>query len=405
MYFAVNLGRSNLPANISAIAQSEGIAKNALGLMATLFFISYGSGQFLCGIIAEHLNAAALISTGAVLACIANFTTAWADSVRIMQICWMVNGMGQSLIWISMTKILSEYLSEQQCINACVHIGITGPLAAFCIYGLSSLLLIGSGWRMVFFISGVFILLAVILWILIIPYILKSEKNEAVNKEKIHFKNNPGRKKIKTGYSLILVGSASGLGWLIGISCIQGVLKDGLNTWVPTYLVDTFRISPSFSAALSMILPVCSIVGIYLSRFVAKNYLKNEADSAILFLAVTLAALLMLWLFPGSILLTLILFFLVTTMIIALNTLLLTIMPFHYAYTGRIPLIIGLLNTSAYLGSGIAGYSFGHIAESANWGIIRIIWCGTSLSAIGMCFIIRRRWSLFCKKRTLTVSA
>jgi OPA family glycerol-3-phosphate transporter-like MFS transporter len=84
-------------------------------------------------------------------------------------------------------------------------------------------------------------------------------------------------------------------------------------------------------------------------------------------------------------------------MMTAINTVLITLMPLHYSQAGRIPTTIGFLNTAAYLGSGIAGYGFGNTVESSGWGMIRFLWCGTALSAIIICFIVRKKWGYFCR--------
>lgn len=397
LYFAVNLGRLNLSAVISAMAQSEQIPKDALGLMVSLFFISYGGGQLFCGIIAERFNAVVLAGIGAAFACIANLVTASTNSIFVMEVSWMINGAGQSLIWIPMARLLSEYLPKQQCIRASIHISITGPAAMFAIYGLSALFLLGPGWRAVFYFSGIFIFAATLLWILIVPKIVKNGKAEpgAALSE-----NDPiPRAEPLSRWSLRAVVSASGLGWLTVICFLQGILKDGINSWIPTYFVDNFQISPSFSALLSMALPVCNVAGVYISRITTKNISNNEIDGAGLFFMVIFFALFVLWLFPGSIIITLFLFLLVTTSVITVNTLTVTIMPFRYTRTGRMPVIIGILNTSIYIGSGTAGYLFGRAAESVNWNSIRVIWYIAALSGAILCAVLRGKWKKFSHYR------
>jgi OPA family glycerol-3-phosphate transporter-like MFS transporter len=392
VYFTANIGRLNLSAVIGTIVQREGISRNALGLMATLFFFTYGGGQLLCGMIAEYFSPAVLIGMGIFIAGAANLVTAFSKSVIVMQACWMLNGMGQSFLWIPMVRILAERLSEKQCTSSCLFINLTGPAGTFFIYGLSAVLLHLSGWRMVFLSSSILMFLAALLWIVLIPLVFS--RAEQYSRPAPSGKDNektPSKKHIPMKHLF----SISGLGFLIFICCLQGMLKDGLNTWMPAYVADNFVINPSLSAALTMTLPLMSIAGVFLTRRVTEFFRRNEARGLLfLFLAVA-AALLMLIVLPKKLYISLLVFGCVTTLMVSINTLLISLMPLHYVYTGRMTTIIGILNTSAYFGSGIAGYGISSIIESFGWNGIRSLLCGTAFLGALICIMIEKKWRAF----------
>jgi OPA family glycerol-3-phosphate transporter-like MFS transporter len=392
VYFTADIGRFNLSVTISAIVQQEGISKNALGVMAALFFFTYGGGQLLCGIIAEYFAPAVLIGTGIFIAGAANLVIAFSKSVTLMQACWMLNGAAQSFLWIPMVKILAERLSEKQCASSCLFINLTGPAGTFFVYGLSAVLLHVSGWRMVFLSSSVLMFLAALLWIIFIPLIFKGVKHYPPPAP-----SAGGDKKIpsKKYMSMRYLFSASGLGFLILICCLQGILKDGLNTWLPTYVADNFIINPSLSAVLTMTFPLMSIAGVFLTRRVTKFFKRNEARGLLFLFLVITTVLLMLIVLPKKLYISLIIFGCVTTLMVSINTLLISLMPLRYAYSGRMTTIIGILNTSAYFGSGIAGYGISNIIEAFGWNGIRLLLCGTAFLGAIICSLTDRKWRTF----------
>jgi OPA family glycerol-3-phosphate transporter-like MFS transporter len=388
VYFAANLGRLNLSVNLSAISAAEGISKDELGLMAALFFFAYGGGQLLSGIIAERFRPVRLVGLGIFFTGLANLVVAFSTNVRIMQLCWFLNGVAQSLIWIPMLRILTENLPKPHCIRVCIYINATGPAGMFCAYGISAVSLYFSVWRMSFFIAGFFIMSVTVLWG------LRFSKN-------IIKALPPGRReadlpgKAESSWPLRRLMTASGLAFLIGVSCLHGVLKDGVTTWLPAYLVDTFAVSTGYSALLVMALPLFNLAGIYAVHYISKMIFKNEVDCSLFLFAMVVVILLVLAATPQNMIFSLIALGMVTSVMTAINTLLITLVPLRFTRTGRITMAAGLLNTSAYIGSGMAGYGFGKMAEYFGWGIVNLMWCGIAAAALLLGLLVRGTWKYF----------
>jgi OPA family glycerol-3-phosphate transporter-like MFS transporter len=389
VYFAANLGRLNLSVNISAVSAAEGISKDELGLMASLFFFAYGGGQLLSGIIAERVRPGLLVGLGIFFTGAANLAVALSNGVRIMQICWFLNGAAQSFLWIPMLRILAENLPKRACVRACVHINATGPAGMFCAYGISAVSLYVSGWRMSFFASAFIILCAAALWAL---WFLKNALRENRREAPSGGPPNPAAR-----WPLRRLGPC--LAFLAGAACLHGILKDGVGTWLPAYLVDTFAVSASHSAALALALPLFNLAGVYTAHYLNRMIFKNEIDCSLLFFAAVLAALLALVFVPGHIAFSFFGLGLVTAAMTAINTLFITLIPLRFTRTGRVAIVTGLLNTSTYIGSGAAGYGFGRMAEHLSWNAIVLAWCGTAAAAVAVCLAARGAWARFTARR------
>jgi OPA family glycerol-3-phosphate transporter-like MFS transporter len=392
VYFAANLGRLNLSVNLSAISAAEGISKDELGLMAALFFFAYGGGQLASGIIAERFRPVRLVGLGIFFTGLVNMAVAFSTNIRIMQWCWLLNGIAQSLLWIPMLRILTENLSEPHCIRVCIYISATGPAGMFCTYGISAASLYFSTWRMSFFAAGLFIIAITVLWVLRFS---KNTGKKAIKTLPLRRREAGSSGKAESSWPLRRLMTASGLAPLIGISCLHGVLKDGVTTWLPAYLVDTFAVSTGYSALLAMAFPLFNLAGIYVVHYVSKMVFKNEVDCSLFLFAAVMAILLALTVAPQNLIFSLIALGMVASAMTAINTLLITLIPLRFTRTGRITIVTGLLNTSAYMGSGMAGYGFGKTAEHFSWGIVNLMWCGTAAAALLLCLIVRGAWKSF----------
>lgn len=57
--------------------------------------------------------------------------------------------------------------------------------------------------------------------------------------------------------------------------------KDGVTTWVPTYITETFLTSPAFSILVTTVLPIVNLTGAYLAQYLYQKCKKQEAAAAV----------------------------------------------------------------------------------------------------------------------------
>ena len=122
----------------------------------------------------------------------------------------------------------------------------------------------------------------------------------------------------------------------IGI-LVQGMLKDGVTSWVPTLIKEKYNVSASFSVLLSAVLPIINLSGAWFSTKLYEGPFKlNETAAAAFCFALTLIPLTGI-VFVGKypIAICVILLALFTTIIAAMNHLLMTLIPVHFAKFGR----------------------------------------------------------------------
>ena len=170
------------------------------------------------------------------------------------------------------------------------------------------------------------------------------------------------------------------------------MLKDGVTTWVPTYITETFMTSPSFSILVTTVLPVINLTGAYAARTVYKKCREHEVKAAALFFTVATAALCGLWVGRGvSILLTVLLFALTTASMMAVNTLFVNMLPLRFERLGRVSTVSGFLNSAAYLGTAVSTFTIGIMVERMGWDVTIGSWVLLTGGALVVCILFRKR--------------
>ncbi|MFG6365162.1 hypothetical protein [Schaedlerella sp.] len=173
---------------------------------------------------------------------------------------------------------------------------------------------------------------------------------------------------------------------------IHGMLKDGVTTWVPTYITETFLTSPSFSILVTAVLPVLNLTGAYAARFVYEKCKGHEIRAAAVFFSAATAALCGLWVGKGiSIVLTVFLFAVTTAAMMAVNTLFVNMLPLRFEKMGRVSTVSGFLNSAAYLGTAVSTFTIGVMVEKLGWNVTIGSWVMLTAGALAVCVVFRKR--------------
>lgn len=167
---------------------------------------------------------------------------------------------------------------------------------------------------------------------------------------------------------------------------IHGMLKDGVTTWVPTYINTSFEVSASFSILLTTLLPIINLSGAYIARYIYRKTNERIILSIGLFFLTATAALVFLYI--GSTwhpLLSVLLLSVITASMMAINTLAVNIYPLRFQKYGRVSSISGFLNAMAYLGTAVSTYTIGLLVQKYDWHITILTWLAATILAEVIC--------------------
>lgn len=385
VYFSSYLTRVNFAAVLVEIIRSEGFARTAVSVALTGLFITYGAGQLVSGYLGDRVKPHHLIFLGLFVCALMNALIPFCPNPRWMTLVWSINGFAQALIWPPQLRILSQYLTVEEYKRATVKVSWGGSLGTIFVYLTAPLFIVRSGWRSVFFVSALVALLVTGLWCLgyqrlvgdLKPVVRESYVETLGAQERPAF----------TFVGMLLV-------ILLSI-VLQGMLKDGIATWMPTYLSEIYRTGSGKAILTSVLLPVFSMVAHRLVLYLNCRLIPNEMlCSGVLFFLCFVALLLLNTVASGLAAAVLSLAVAVGS-IHGVNLLQTCVLPQYFLRYGRISLISGVLNSCSYLGSTLSIFGIAAVTEGLGWNATLFSWCGIALIGGLLSLACVRRWEVF----------
>lgn len=391
MYIIGVFGRMSYSAVAVELITSEGFTKSQAGLIGTALFAAYGACQLLSGFLGDKIPPRKMVFAGVFGSAVLNFGMGIADDYRGMLVLWAANGVFQSFIWPPVFKVFSEVLPPSYRKRACANAAATNPIATVLTYLFAAFALHALGWRSVFLLSGALMAAASFYWLRRMAWY---EREIGAHGQVEHITLTPQEQ--ASGGSLMQVLAMSGVLYALIAAVTHGMLRDGIQAWVPTFMTENFRFGASVSTAMAVLLPLVNITGVFLTKFISRRWIRNELNGTAAFFAVDLLALAALAaLCRTSAAGSLIMMMLASTCMIGANVMLINIMPIHFGAIGRASTVTGVLNCSAYIGSALSSYGIGKVADLFGWQAAVCVWLGFSAVSLVTALLGARRWGRY----------
>ena len=382
-YASAYIGRYNYSAVMGAITAENSLSLSAAGAVSTGYFICYAVGQILFGLLSQSVSPYAMILIGLCGSGLCNLG-AGAFSTSFMGLLWGANGLFQAMIWPPIVRLFAESMPLEHQKHACVSINSTTPAGTLAAYALSAVLLQFADWRHVFFSCGGLLLgMAAVFWLGTAPLRRATAYAPQLESQK--------QKGTGNGPAALL---AAGLGAMLLPVLLHGGLKDGVTNWVPSMIQSNFGISPAFSAAVAMALPLVNLSGAYLSGWLNEHCTHNELKTAAFLFALASACLLALPLaMRTSLLLAVLLLAVTTASMLGVNTMFINVIPVKAGRHGGASMLSGTLNAVTYLGAAAATWGIGAAAEGCGWNAVFLLWLVMAMLALLVSALLAGRWA------------
>ena len=371
-YFFAYFGRMNYSACMAAIIVAEGYSKGMVGLVGTGLFITYGLGQIFSGFLGDYVSPRKMIMVGLVGSSISNLCMCVAPNLNFMIIAWCVNGFMQSLLWSPIVRMFAQYFTAQVRGTLGVYINSTVPVGTLATYGFTALILEMTGnWKMVFFGSFVVVMLTAAGWWIstgmLLPKLTRVDTDNTVQTADA----DKTAKKMPLG-ELVL---SSGMVFMCLVLMMQSMLKEGITAWMPNLMGERFDIGTTLAIVSTALIPMFNIVGISIAA-VARKVIGDEVRcSFFLFIAGTIS-LVILYVTSFIGLIPMFVFFsIATTIMMAVNTVYVGVVPGYFAKQGRSSSVSGILNAFVNLGIATSMFATGAFSEAFGWDMTMIFWC------------------------------
>ena len=388
VYFTSYLTRINYAAILVEIIDDFSVSKEIGSIAVTGSFITYGLGQLFSGYLGDRIPPRTMITGGLLATSAVNLSMALLPGIRPMTVLWCFNGFFQAMLWPPLVRIMAENLEDRAYTRTCAMVSAAASAATILIYLCSPLLISLSGWRTVFVTSGSAGIVTAFLWLFATRRLTSSSPSSHI--ARIGSANETG----KVSFGQI---ASSGIFILMAVIILQGILRDGITTWMPIYIREVFSLGSASSILTTVILPIFSIMSVSVASFLHGKIRNEVLAAAILFGGGLFASLLMTIFFSSSVVAAALLMAVITGCMHGVNLMLISRLPVNFVRYGKVSTISGVLNACTYVGSALSTYGFAVFSEQFGWKFIIWSWVGVCFLGTSLSLVSLKFWNRFMK--------
>lgn len=375
-YLVSYVTRINYGAIVSEMEQALHISKRLLSMALTGSFVTYGAGQVVSGICGDRFSPKKLICLGLAVTSGMNLLLPFCRNAWQMLAVWCVNGFAQAFLWPPLVKLMATLLSEAEYSRAVVRVSWGSSFGTIAVYLLAPVLISLASWKAVFFAAALCGIVMVAVW---------------------------GRTSVPSGGVPSGVSAAGGVrrrSWfhplLWGVMAaivLQGMLRDGVTTWMPSYISETYQISHLVSIFSGVLLPVFGILCYQAASKLYHRVFPNPLLCAgVIFAVGAGAALGLFWLSGQNAVGSVVLSALLTGCMHGVNLILICMIPPFFKRSGSVATVSGILNSCTYVGSALSTYGIALLSETYGWRLTLLIWLFIAVAGAAVCLLCARPW-------------
>ena len=345
--------------NIDMMMFKYGVSKTSVGLVSTLFFITYGIGQFINAFLSRKINIKITLPIVLALSSAINIAVLFIPTqyFEIIKYLWCFNGLILSILWPCTIKTVSENVSDKYKDGSIILFGTVTAVGTCFTYGLSALFKAIKHFELIYIFSALFSAVSIILWV-------SSYETMTINK-KTNFEEEDTNKKDDSFF--YIVPTISFITIISFISIVSAFGKEGMQTWFPIILEEKFYTSESFSTLLTVLFPFAAIIASYLSVLFNKK-IKNYVLLSGLFILIGIASLSLAWIFQFNEIITLVIACIILSICCAaVANITTSIIPLRIKNKKESGFYAGLFNGCVYIGTALVTYALGASAQSLGW--------------------------------------
>lgn len=357
---------------IPVLSQEWGMEKSTIGLLVTIFSITYGLSKFINGILGDQSNPRYFMSIGLITTGICNVLLGFSNSIFLLFLFWAINGWFQGFGWPPCARLLTHWYSHKNrgtwwsiwSTSHNVGGGVIPIVVAYCTeYG---------GWRYGFIIPGI---ICIVFGIFLIGMLRDTPESlalpsaneiEAVNEIAQKYKETKGLSINQKIFIYIIKNP-----WVFYLSMANFFvyfIRTGLNDWVALYLSESQGYSLVQAGSSVFWFEFGGIFGMLLAGFISdKNYRQDRSIICLAFMALMLVPILMFWSFPSRSYFTVAAIMFVNGLFLFGPQMLIGCTVVEKSHPDLAATASGFTGIFGYAGAAFAGYPLGSVIENFGW--------------------------------------
>ena len=381
VYFTSYMTRYNYSSIVSEMVDSMGLDKSTVGFSLTLSFITYGVGQLISGYLGDKIAPRKLIAIGLAVTACCNVAVGTCSNITVIYVIWALNGFAQAFLWPPLVKIMTQMLAADRYGKANSYVIMASQVATVLVYILASICAAVATWNVLFFVCGLLAVVVSVVWLLYTKDVVPTVDNNVPQKVA------SDGKKISI-WSLVI---QAGLIPILIAIVMQGMIRDGITAWVPSYITEEFNLSVESSILTSSILPVFAILSIGVTRWL-RGRCKTEIHTTILLWGISIGCAAGLLMFHESqMIVSVLLMSLMTACAHGINLMLICELPARFVKYGNVSFASGLLNSCTYIGSALSTYGIALLSDKFGWNTTIIAWCAIAVVGLVTCVFAAKK--------------
>lgn len=384
VYFTSYVTRLNLSAIVQEVINSTGYSKTSFSFVLVALSITYGVGQVVNGIIGDKVKPQLVILIGLTFATITNFIFPFFSfSITILTILWAINGFAQAMMWPPLVRIMVNTFDEETYNKVVIKVINSAYVGTILIYLVSPLIISILNWKFVFFFSSICGVLALIIWSITYNKINITSKEEKEINKSFSF---PKEALFPIAFIIVAI-------------ILQGMLREGITTWTPSYLVEIFNYSEETSIFFTVALAILSIVATLIVGYIYRKFINNEVMLATFVFSLGVILLFVLYFtYDLNSILSISLIAIIMGCIHGVNLCLISFVPKRFKKYGNISTISGVINSFTYVGAALSTYGIALLIENTGWEFTILSWLIIALIGTLMVIIPFKPWKKFYSK-------
>ena len=395
LYFTSYVTRINFAAVMADMISNEVLTKSQAGLIGSALFFTYGFGQILSGLLGDRLSANKIICTGLITTITCNFLMPICPSPSLMVVIWGVNGLAQAFFWPPIVKIMATNLNAKDYSRCALYVGIGSNVATVLIYAIVPVFTTYLNWKATFFAVSTWALCFFVVWFFGYREVQRRRADNAADSQQQTEKET----KDFGEYKLSKLFVVSGCVFIFFAIIFQGFLRDGIQSWLPTFFTDVFNMPSSSAIFSNVLIPIFNIAITYLAIYLYNKVFKNEVKAALVyFIIVTVLCVVLSLFYKSGAALCLVTAALVTGLLHSINSMLIMFLPRRFVFCGKVSTVSGVANAFTYVGSTASSYGIAAIAESMGWQASLISWAIIGFLGVVVCLLAFSKWTKFIKE-------
>lgn len=391
VYFTSYMTRTNYQAAMAKIISAEHILETIASIAVTGSFITYGLGQILSGFIGDKIPPRHLITLGLATTSVCNITVGLTSNMSIIIPIWCINGLAQAMLWPPLVKSMTQAFSPKIFKKACVLVNAASSLATIVVYLVVPLCCtVFDNWHMAFIICACLGILVCVLWTIF------AQRAPIYNADADKIENKSDDTSAETG-SIWKIIVTTGLIPVMIVIILQGMLRDGIQTWMPKYILDTFNLPAENSILRTAILPIFAILSVYFTQWFRKKNKTEVHTTQWLWVACFTACLCLLIFYKNQMMISILMMAIMTACMHGTNLMLISNLPARFIKYGRVSFFSGALNACTYVGSAIATYGIALLCTRYGWFVTICIWAAIALAGIILSAVAIKKTKKLCE--------